>query len=539
MTSCKKSGARVFHCPRCNRGVAFDAEERAQLGLNGLLPPAVNSVQEQVERYRSMLSRFERPLDKALMLDSLHYTDQDLYFRLLIDHTDEYMPIVYTPTVGEFCQNFSRIFRYPRGLFVSIEDAGHVGELIDHCPQESVDVIVVTDGERILGLGDQGLNGMGIPIGKLSLYTACAGIHPSRTLPVVIDVGTNNEEYLADPLYLGLRRRRETGPAYDALIDEFITEARRRWPKVLIQFEDFGNRNAFRLLERYRNQVLCFNDDIQGTAAVTLAGVYSAMRVLHANLLEQKFLFFGAGEAATGIANLIADAMVEAGMPREEALKHCVLFDSKGLVTKNREHLAAHKLPFAHDLPEADNFLTAVRLVKPTGIIGVAAQAKAFSSEVLAEMASLNERPIIFALSNPTSKAECTAEEAYRGTNGRALFASGSPFAPVQFGGRTFVPRQGNNSYVFPALGLGAVFAGATRMPNAMFLAAARRLSELVSEEDLAQGSLYPPLADIRRVSAVIGAAVAECAYAHGLATNPRPDDLEAAVAASMYEPRG
>ena len=231
--------------------------------------------------------------------------------------------------------------------------------------------------------------------------------------------------------------------------------------------------------------------------------------------------------------------MVEAGMPREEALKHCVLFDSKGLVTKNRENLAAHKLPFAHDLPEADDFLTAVRLVKPTGIIGVAAQAKAFSSEVLAEMASLNERPIIFALSNPTSKAECTAEEAYRGTNGRALFASGSPFAPVQFGGRTFVPRQGNNSYVFPALGLGAVFAGATCMPNTMFLAAARRLSELVSEEDLAQGSLYPPLADIRRVSAVIGAAVAECAYAHGLATNPRPDDLEAAVAASMYEPRG
>ena len=539
MTSCKKSGARVFHCPRCNHGVAFDAEERAQLGLNGLLPPAVNSVQEQVERYRSMLSRFERPLDKALMLDSLHYTDQDLYFRLLIDHTDEYMPIVYTPTVGEFCQNFSRVFRYPRGLFISIEDAGHVGELIDHCPQETVDVIVVTDGERILGLGDQGLNGMGIPIGKLSLYTACAGIHPNRTLPVVIDVGTNNEEYLADPLYLGLRRRRETGPAYDALIDEFITEARRRWPKVLIQFEDFGNRNAFRLLERYRNQVLCFNEDIHGKAAVTLAGVYSAMRVLQADLLEQKFLFFGAGEAATGIANLIADAMVEAGMPREEALKHCVLFDSKGLVTKNRENLAAHKLPFAHDLPEADDFLTAVRLVKPTGIIGVAAQAKAFSSEVLAEMASLNERPIIFALSNPTSKAECTAEEAYRGTNGRALFASGSPFAPVQFGGRTFVPRQGNNSYVFPALGLGAVFAGATCMPNTMFLAAARRLSELVSEEDLAQGSLYPPLADIRRVSAVIGAAVAECAYAHGLATNPRPDDLEAAVAASMYEPRG
>ena len=535
---CKHTGAAVFHCPLTNKGVAFTEKEREELGLSGLLPTAVSTNDQQVERMHEILDRFEKPIDKALVLDSLHATDEDLYFRLLTRYTAEHMPVVYTPTVGEYCQRFSHIFRYPRGLFISYQHAGHVRDVIERAPNKEVDVIVVTDGERILGIGDQGINGMGIPIGKLSLYTACAGIDPAKTLPVVLDVGTNREEYLNDPLYLGLRKPRSRGPEYRALVDEFITEARRRWPNVLIQFEDFGNQNAFKLLADYQEKILCFNDDIQGTASVVVSGLYSAMRIKKEKLTDQMFLFFGAGEAACGIANLIADALVSEGLSREEALKHCALFDSKGLVTKSRmDELAAHKKPFAHDYAKCTDFVEAIKMIKPTGIIGVAAQPRTFTTEVLEEMARLNERPIIFALSNPTSRAECTAEEAYRVTKGKALYASGSPFAPVEYEGKTFVPRQGNNSYVFPALGLGAVFSRSKWMPDGMFLVAAKKLAELVTDADLEQGSLYPSLDDIRPVSVKIGAAVAAYAYDNGLAGNERPADLEKAVEAFMYRP--
>lgn len=535
---CKHTGSAVFHCSLTNKGVAFTEKEREELGLSGLLPTAVSTNDQQVERMHEILDRFEKPIDKALVLDSLHATDEDLYFRLLTRYTAEYMPVVYTPTVGEYCQRFSHIFRYPRGLFISYQHAGHVRDVIERAPNKEVDVIVVTDGERILGIGDQGINGMGIPIGKLALYTACAGIDPAKTLPVVLDVGTNREEYLNDPLYLGLRKPRSRGPEYRALVDEFIAEARRRWPNVLIQFEDFGNQNAFKLLADYQEKILCFNDDIQGTASVVVSGLYSAMRIKNEKLTDQMFLFFGAGEAACGIANLIADALVSEGMTREEALKHCALFDSKGLVTKSRmDELAAHKKPFAHDYAKCTDFVEAIKLIKPTGIIGVAAQPRTFTTEVLEEMAKLNERPIIFALSNPTSCAECTAEEAYRVTKGKALYASGSPFAPVEYEGKTFVPRQGNNSYVFPALGLGAVFSRSKWMPDGMFLVAAKKLAELVTDADLEQGSLYPSLDDIRPVSVKIGAAVAAYAYDNGLAGNERPADLEKAVEAFMYRP--
>ena len=535
---CKHTGAAVFHCPLTNKGVAFTEKEREELGLSGLLPTAVSTNDQQVERMHEILDRFEKPIDKALVLDSLHATDEDLYFRLLTRYTAEYMPVVYTPTVGEYCQRFSHIFRYPRGLFISYQHAGHVRDVIERAPNKEVDVIVVTDGERILGIGDQGINGMGIPIGKLALYTACAGIDPAKTLPVVLDVGTNREEYLNDPLYLGLRKPRSRGPEYRALVDEFIAEARRRWPNVLIQFEDFGNQNAFKLLADYQEKILCFNDDIQGTASVVVSGLYSAMRIKKEKLTDQMFLFFGAGEAACGIANLIADALVSEGLSREEALKHCALFDSKGLVTKSRmDELAAHKKPFAHDYAKCTDFVEAIKMIKPTGIIGVAAQPRTFTTEVLEEMARLNERPIIFALSNPTSRAECTAEEAYRVTKGKALYASGSPFAPVEYEGKTFVPRQGNNSYVFPALGLGAVFSRSKWMPDGMFLVAAKKLAELVTDADLEQGSLYPSLDDIRPVSVKIGAAVAAYAYDNGLAGNERPADLEKAVEAFMYRP--
>ena len=538
MSNCShKAGAALFRCPFANKGETFTKEERAEYGLSGLLPTAVSTVDQQVARMREMLNRFEKPIDKALLLDSIRNTNEDLFFQLLTRYTAEYMPVVYTPTVGEYCQRFSHIFRYPRGLFVSLEHLGHVREVIERAPNKEVDVIVVTDGERILGLGDQGLNGMGIPCGKLALYTACAGIAPEKTLPVVLDVGTNREEYLNDPLYLGLRQKRCRGPEYRQLVDEFIAEARRRWPNVLIQFEDFGNANAFKLLSDYQEKILCFNDDIQGTASVVVSGMYSAVRVKGEKMADQKFLFFGAGEAACGIANLLADALIDDGLSREDALAHCYLFDSKGLVTKARTDLAAHKQPFAVDAPDTASFLEAVKTLKPTAIIGVAGQPQTFTKEVLEEMAKLNERPIIFALSNPTSKAECTAEQAYTATKGKALFASGSPFDPVEYEGKTFVPRQGNNSYVFPALGLGAVFSRSKWMPDGMFLVAAKVLATLVSDADLAQGSLYPALSDIRPVSVKIGAAVAAYAYEHGLAQNERPADLEKAVDEFMYRP--
>ena len=538
MTESKQiCGADLLRNPQLNRADAFTQEERDARGLRGLLPPAVSTMELQVKRTLALLDRCPTALDKFLMLDSLHATDEDLYFKILIDYIDDYMPVVYTPTVGEVCQKFSHIYRYPRGAFISINDKGRVREIIENCPNEEVDVIVVTDGQRILGLGDLGINGMGIPCGKLSLYTACAGIAPEKTLPVTIDVGTNNPEYLNDPMYLGLRQERVTGEAYDELIEEFVTEARRRWPNVLIQFEDFGNANAFKLLSDYQEKILCFNDDIQGTASVVVSGMYSAVRVKGEKMADQKFLFFGAGEAACGIANLLADALIDDGLSREDALAHCYLFDSKGLVTKARTDLAAHKQPFAVDAPDTASFLEAVKTLKPTAIIGVAGQPQTFTKEVLEEMAKLNERPIIFALSNPTSKAECTAEQAYTATKGKALFASGSPFDPVEYEGKTFVPRQGNNSYVFPALGLGAVFSRSKWMPDGMFLVAAKVLATLVSDADLAQGSLYPALSDIRPVSVKIGAAVAAYAYEHGLAQNERPADLEKAVDEFMYRP--
>jgi len=362
-------------------------------------------------------------------------------------------------------------------------------------------------------------------------------VDPAICLPVTLDMGTNNETLLNDPYYVGLRRHRVTGPAYDELIEEFITAAHEVFPNVIIQFEDFANHNAFRLLQKYRDRICTFNDDIQGTAAVAVAGVLSALRIKGTKLADEKILFFGAGEAATGIADLIVAALVAAGMNQTDARKRCWLVDSKGLVVKSREGLPAQKLPYAHDHAPVGDFLTAVKTLRPTGIIGVAAVGGTFTPEVLRAMTDCNVRPIIFALSNPTSKAECTAEQAYTATDGRALFACGSPFAPVPVGAKTLVPRQGNNSYIFPGVGLGAIASGATRIIDEMFLAAANTLAAQVTAADLDQGSLYPPLANIREVSAQIAAAVAEVAYHHGLATQPRPADMLEHVRKQMYDP--
>jgi len=530
-------GLALLRDPALNRGTAFTEEERDALGLRGLLPPVVLTQEQQATRILENLRALPNDLEKFVALNALHDRNEALFFRVVCDNIDEMQPLIYTPTVGLACQRFGHIYQRPRGLFITARDRGRIAQVMQNWPYRA-GIIVVTDGERILGLGDLGANGMGIPVGKLSLYVACAGVQPDACLPVVLDVGTNNMELLDDPFYLGLRERRIRGSVYDELVEEFITAAQKVFPGVVIQFEDFANHNAFRLLRKYGERIPTFNDDIQGTAAVALAGIFSALRVTGGKLTDQKILFFGAGEAATGIADLVVSAMTSQGLKEHEARRRCWLLDSRGLVTRARTDLVEHKQPYAHEHAAVGDFLTAIRALKPTAIIGVAAVGGTFTREVLEEMARLNERPIIFALSNPTSKSECTAEEAYRHTGGRALFACGSPFDPVKLAGQTFVPRQGNNSYIFPGVGLGAIVSGAKRITDEMFMSAAHTLAHDVTETDLAQGSLYPALPRIREVSANIAAAVARVAYQRDLASAQAPDDINAHVQSQMYDPR-
>jgi malate dehydrogenase (oxaloacetate-decarboxylating)(NADP+) len=530
-------GLALLRDPLLNKGMGFSEQERDALGLRGFLPAGVLSMQAQAERIMINLRSLPSDLEKYVALNSLHDRNEALFFRVVCDNIDEIQPLIYTPTVGLACQKFGLIFQRPRGLFISANDRGRIAEILSNWPYPAK-LIVVTDGERILGLGDLGANGMGIPVGKLSLYSACAGIHPELCLPVMLDVGTNNEELLNDPYYIGLRQKRITGAAYDELVDEFMSAARAAFPGVLIQFEDFANHSAFRLLHKYRDDACVFNDDIQGTAAVALAGLFSALRITGGKLRDQRVLFLGAGEAATGIADLIVSAMIAEGLSEAEALQRNWLVDSRGLVVKGRGNLSGHKLRYAHEQAPIGDFLTAIKTLKPTAIVGVAAVGGAFTPEVLQTMTELNERPVIFALSNPTSKAECSAEDAYRHTGGRALFACGSPYDPVRLDGQSFVPRQGNNSYIFPGVGLGAIASGARLITDEMFMAAAHTLANSVTDADLAQGSLYPALPRIREVSAQIGAAVASVAYQDGLTTGPAPNDLLGYVEAQMYDAR-
>jgi malate dehydrogenase (oxaloacetate-decarboxylating)(NADP+) len=530
------SGLALLRDPALNRGTGFTEAERDKYKLRGFLPPHVHTQEEQAVRVLTRLRKLTDPLEKFVALNALHDRNESLFFRVLCDNIDEMQPLVYTPTVGLACQKFGHIFQRPRGLFIGANDRGRIAQLLRNWPYQA-GIIVVTDGERILGLGDLGANGMGIPVGKLSLYTACAGVHPQLCLPVTLDVGTNSAAMLEDPFYVGLRQRRLTGAAYDELLEEFITAASEVFPAVVIQFEDFANHNAFRLLKKYRDRVCTFNDDIQGTAAVALAGIFSALRATGGKFTDQKLLFLGAGEAATGIADLVVSAMIAQGLTASAARQRCWTVDSRGLVVKSRTDLAEHKLAYAHEHAPVGDFLSAIKTLKPTAIVGVAAVGGTFTQEVLEEMARINERPIVFALSNPTSQAECNAEEAYRWTKGRALFACGSPFDPVKLDGRTYVPRQGNNSYIFPGVGLGAIVSRARRITDEMFMDAARTLAQLVTESDLAQGSLYPALPRIREVSAQIAAAVASTAYRSGLAGKPEPGDVPADVRSHMFDP--
>ncbi len=531
------SGVELLHNPSLNKGTAFTEDERDQFGLRGLLPPRVHTMQEQVDRVMENFRRKDTPLGKYIHMVSLQDRNETLFHRVCLDNLEEMMPIIYTPTVGQACQEYGHIFRRARGCFLSVKHRGRMADVLRNWPFVDVKVIVVTDGERILGLGDLGADGMGIPVGKLSLYSVCAGVHPSDCLPVTLDVGTNNEKLLEDPLYIGIRERRLTGDEYYDFVDEFMTAAIEVFPRALIQFEDFANHTAFRLLEKYRDKVCTFNDDIQGTGTVILSGILGALRITGGKLEEQRVLFLGAGEAGMGCGSQIVAAMVAEGVPEKTARKCCWFFDIDGLIVEGRKGLSEVHQRYAHAHPHTKDFLEAVRSIRPTVIIGASAQPGMFSKEVLEAMAEFNDRPIVFALSNPTQKAECTAEDAYRHTDGRAIFASGSPFKPVELNGKTYVPGQGNNAYAFPGIGLGVVACGVTRVTDDMFYAAAKALADIVSDDDLKLGRVFPSLTRIREISARIAAAVAEVAYEQGLATRPRPADLLGFIESQMYVP--
>ncbi|KAL6496997.1 hypothetical protein OROGR_028926 [Orobanche gracilis] len=527
------SGYPLLRDPHYNKGLAFSEKERDAHFLRGLLPPVVISQELQVKKMMHSMRRYQVPLQRYMAMMDLQERNERLFYKLLIENVEELLPVVYTPTVGEACQKYGSIFRQPQGLFISLKERGKILEVLKNWPQKKIQVIVVTDGERILGLGDLGCQGMGIPVGKLSLYTALGGIRPSACLPVTIDVGTNNEQLLNDEFYIGLRRRRATGQEYAELLDEFMSAVKQNYgEKVLIQFEDFANHNAFDLLAKYGSTHLVFNDDIQGTASVVLSGLMSALKLVGGTLADHSFLFLGAGEAGTGIAELIALEMSkQTGVPLEEARKKIWLVDSKGLIVRSRtESLQHFKRPWAHEHEPVGNLLDAVKTIRPTILIGSSGAGRTFTKEVVEAMSSFNEKPIILSLSNPTSQSECTAEEAYKWSKGRAIFASGSPFGPVEYNGKFYVSGQANNAYIFPGLGLGLIISGAIRVHDDMLLAASEALTEQVSQENLDKGLIYPPFSNIRKISAQIAARVAAKAYelelSHPTAATGKPNKI-------------
>ena len=540
-------GEPLLRDPFTNKSTAFTAAEREELGLDGLVPPAVSTMDQQLARVYENYRVKQTPLERYIHLASLQDRNETLFFRLLHDHIDEMMPIVYTPVVGEACQQFSHIYRHPRGLYISYEQRDRIDAILEnHAPPPAV--IVVTDGERILGLGDQGVGGMGIPTGKLSLYTACAGIPPYLTLPIMLDVGTDNQERLNDPLYLGLRHKRIRGGEYQDFIDRFVDAVMRVYPDAVLQWEDFLKGNAITQLARFRDRLCTFNDDIQGTAAVVVAGVYAALRMTGQAMRDQRVVLGGAGASAQGIANLLVSALRDAGLSGEEARQRICTVDSRGLVTEARAEMEDFKAAYARPVEEVATYACSdpahitleetIRNFEPTILIGTSGAAGLFTEAVVRAMAAVNDRPIVFPLSNPTSKSECTAAEAIRWSDGRAIVATGSPFAPVVHRGRTHRIGQGNNAFIFPGVGLGLWVGGVRRVTDAMFLDAAQALARLVSPADLAQGAVYPELTRIRDCSHAVACAVIRRAVAEGHAAPGILPGLEETVSRAMWFPR-
>ncbi|TKY64445.1 NADP-dependent malic enzyme 4 [Spatholobus suberectus] len=513
------SGYTLLRDPHFNKGLAFTEDERDAHYLRGLLPPTVISQETQVKKLIQHIRQYQVPLHKYMAMMDLQERNERLFYKLLLDHVEELLPVVYTPTVGEACQKYGSIFMHPQGLYISLKEKGRILEVLRNWPEKNIQVIVVTDGERILGLGDLGC----------------------QCLPITIDVGTNNEKLLNDELYIGLKHRRVTGQEYAELLLEFMNAVKQNYgEKILVQFEDFANHNAFDLLEKYRSTHLVFNDDIQGTASVVLAGLVAALKLVGGDLTDHRFLFLGAGEAGTGIAELIAlETSKRTNSPLDEVRKNIWLVDSKGLIVSSRKESLQHfKKPWAHEHEPVKELVDVINQIKPTVLIGTSGQGRTFTKEVIEAMASTNEKSIILALSNPTSQSECTAEEAYTWSQGRAIFASGSPFAPVEYDGKVFVPGQANNAYIFPGFGLGLIMSGTIRVHDDLLLAASEALASQVTQEDYDKGLIYPPFTNIRKISAHIAANVAAKAYELGLATRlPQPKDLVRFAESSMYTP--
>lgn len=540
-------GQSLLDNPLLNKGTAFPQTERRELGLLGLLPLHSSSIEEQLARTYENYQRKDSDLERYVFLTSLQDRNEVLFYRLLHEHITEMMPIIYTPTVGEGCRQYSHVFRRPRGLYIAYPHRYEIPALLDNAPSKDVKVIVVTDGERILGLGDLGVGGMGIPIGKLSLYTLCAGIHPSTTLPILLDVGTDNRELLDDPLYIGWRHERIRGRQYDEFIQAFVEAVKQKFPHVLLQWEDFSKHNAAQLLERYRDHLCTFNDDIQGTGAVTVAGLLAAMKATQSKLSDQRVVILGAGSAATGICDQIVAAMLHGGISEHDARQSLWLVDSQGLVHDGRGNLETQKKKYAQPTdrmaewkvsdPNSFTFRDVVTNVQPTVLIGTSAQAGAFSEEIIREMASHVERPVIFPLSNPTSKSEATPSDLLDWTSGRALIATGSPFPPTSYSGRMIRTGQCNNSFIFPGVGLGVIASGARRVTDSMFVVAARTLSDFSPILNDADAPLYPPLESVRDISREVALAVGVEAQRTGVAESTSIYELERNVIGKMWRP--
>jgi malic enzyme len=543
----REKGRALLINPFTNKGTAFTARERDDLDLWGLLPPAICSIEQQLERTYENFRAKSNDLEKFIYLTSLHDRNETLFFRLVLEHIDEMMPVVYTPVVGEACQKFSHIYRRGRGVYVSYDQRDRIEEILTNYHTTDPSVIVVTDGERILGLGDQGAGGMGIPIGKLCLYTLCAGVSPYSTIPIMLDVGTDNQDRLHDPLYLGLRQKRVRGEQYQAFVDAFVEAVKKIYPNVLLQWEDFLKENALTQLQRHRDRLCSFNDDIQGTAGVVLAGIMSALRITKAPLAEQRLIFAGAGASAQGIANLFVSALVEQGLTPEEAQHRVWMVDSQGLVARNRPDLEGFKRTYARTEGEIDKYECddpahisleeAVNGARPTILIGTSATPGLFTHEVVESMCRHNERPIIFPLSNPTSKAECKPETAIEWSRGRAIVATGSPFPPVRYNGRTYRIGQGNNAFLFPGLGLGITVARARRVTGGMILEAAKALASMITEADLEHAAVFPELPRIRDCSHAVACAAVRRAVEEEHAEPEVLENLDETVRRAMWFP--
>jgi malate dehydrogenase (oxaloacetate-decarboxylating)(NADP+) len=531
------TGYSMLRNPGKTKGLAFSKSERKKYRLEGLLPDGIESFETQVLRVQEQLNQIELPIHKYIYLSNLLDINETLFFQTIISDPARFLPLVYTPTVGEACERFGHIARRPRGLFISIKNKNRIETLLNNWPIKDIRFIVVTDGQRILGLGDLGIFGIGIPIGKLALYTSCAGVPPEYTLPIVLDAGTNNEKYLNDPLYPGLKQKRVTGKEYDDFIKAFVKAVAKIYPKVCIQWEDFAGVNAIRILDKYRDEVCTFNDDIQGTAAIAVAGFIAVSRLLNKPFKEQRFLFLGAGAAAFGIADMLVKKFQRDGLSKEEAYNRCWMFDVNGLLVKSRNDIADHQKPFAHESEPSKDFAESILRIKPTAVIGVSTVGGAFTQQVIENMSLINERPIIFPYSNPTSHSECTAEQAYKWSKGKAIFASGSPFAPVTYNGKTFTPGQGNNVFIFPALGLAIYATEAKRVTDEMLLTASEAVAEQISEEDFSNGLIYPPIKNIRDVSINVAVKVAEEIFRSGLAGIKKPKNIRKFIQSKMYEP--